>query len=121
MNLYLRRGLHPQATDNFRVILKHSDGPNTRSAALACSMVLPGAVFWAWGIDTVVPMRDVGAQGRGRDDELRRRGVGRPLALKTANDQRGPWRLANSPAVTMAPSNTFFAVFGLPSLTARTA
>jgi len=58
-------------------------------------------------------------RGPVRYDELRRRGVGRPLALKTAGDPRGPWRLANSPAVTMALSNTFFAARGLPSLTAR--
>jgi RNA-directed DNA polymerase len=58
-------------------------------------------------------------RGPARFDELRRRGVGRGLALKTAGDPRGLWRLANSPALTMALSNFFFASLGLPSLAAR--
>ena len=58
-------------------------------------------------------------RGPVRFDELRRRGVGRGLALKAAGDPRGPWRLANSPALTMALSNIFFASLGLPSLAAR--
>jgi RNA-directed DNA polymerase len=58
-------------------------------------------------------------RGPARFDELRRRGVGRELALKTAGNPRGPWRLANSAALTMALPNIFFAPFGLPSLAAR--
>jgi RNA-directed DNA polymerase len=58
-------------------------------------------------------------RGPTRFDELRRRGVGRGLALITAGDPRGPWRLANSPALTRALPNTFFASLGLPSLVAR--
>jgi hypothetical protein len=54
-----------------------------------------------------------------RFDELRRRGVGRELAKKTAGNPRGPWRLANSAALTMALPNIFFASLGLPSLAAR--
>jgi RNA-directed DNA polymerase len=58
-------------------------------------------------------------RGPARFDELRRRGVGRELALKTAGNPRGPWRLSNSAALTMALSNIFFASLGLPSLAAR--
>src|SRR6201995_2348288 len=58
-------------------------------------------------------------RGPARFDELRRRGVGRELALKTAGNPRGPWRLANSAALTMALPNIFFATLGLPSLAAR--
>jgi RNA-directed DNA polymerase len=58
-------------------------------------------------------------RGSARFDELRRRGVGRELALKTAGNPRGPWRLANSAALTMALPNIFFASLGLPSLAAR--
>ena len=57
--------------------------------------------------------------GPARFDELRRRGVGRELALKTAGNPRGPWRLANSAALTMALPNIFFASLGLPSIAVR--
>ena len=58
-------------------------------------------------------------RGPARFDELRRRGVGRELALKTAGNPRGPWRLANSAALTMALPNIFFASLGLPSIAVR--
>jgi RNA-directed DNA polymerase len=57
-------------------------------------------------------------RGPARFDELRRRGVGRELALKTAGNPRGPWRLSNSAALTMALPNRFFASLGLPSVAA---
>jgi RNA-directed DNA polymerase len=57
--------------------------------------------------------------GPARFDELRRRGVGRELALKTAGNPRGPWRLANSAGLTMALPNIFFASLGLPSVAPR--
>src|SRR5437868_7010606 len=47
--------------------------------------------------------------GTARFAELRRRGVGRDLAAQTAGSPRGPWRLASSPALTMAMP---IAVFG---------
>jgi RNA-directed DNA polymerase len=58
-------------------------------------------------------------RGPTRFDELRRRGVGRELALKTAGNPRGPWRLANSSVLAMALPNRFFVSLGLPSLAAR--
>jgi RNA-directed DNA polymerase len=58
-------------------------------------------------------------RGPARVDELRRRGVGRELAVRTAGNPRGPWRLANSAALTMALPNIFFASLGLPSVAAR--
>ena len=57
--------------------------------------------------------------GRTRFDELQRCGVGRELALKTAGNPRGPWRLSNSAALTMALPNAFFASRGLPYLEVR--
>ena len=57
--------------------------------------------------------------GRTRFDELQRCGVGRELALKTAGNPRGPWRLANSAGLTMALPNVFFASRGLPYLAPR--
>jgi len=49
-------------------------------------------------------------RGRTRFAELRRRGVGHELAAKTAGSAHGPWRLSNSPALTIALPNDFFLV-----------
>src|SRR2546430_4702682 len=57
--------------------------------------------------------------GPARFAELRRRGVGRDLAAQTAGSPRGPWRLASSPALTIAMPIAFFGSLGLPSLAAR--
>jgi hypothetical protein len=48
--------------------------------------------------------------------ELRRRGVGRDLAARTAGSPHGPWRPSNSPALTTALPNAFLASLGLASL-----
>ncbi|MGY0570179.1 group II intron maturase-specific domain-containing protein [Bradyrhizobium sp. RDM12] len=56
--------------------------------------------------------------GRTRFDELRRRGVGRDLAAKTAGSPRGPWRLAQSPALNTALPNAFLRSLGLRSIAA---
>jgi RNA-directed DNA polymerase len=56
--------------------------------------------------------------GRARFAELRRRGVGRDLAAKAAGSPHGPWRLANSPALTIALPNRFFASLDLASVAA---
>jgi RNA-directed DNA polymerase len=57
-------------------------------------------------------------RGPARFSELRRRGVGRVLAAKTASRPRGPWRLSNSPALAIALSNAFLTALALPSLAA---
>jgi len=57
-------------------------------------------------------------RGPARFAELRRRGVGRVLAAKTASSPRGPWRLANSPALTMAWPIAVFGPLGLASVAA---
>ena len=65
----------------------------------------PRSVFWKqW------------KRGRVRFAELRRRGVGRALAAKTAGSLHGPWRLANSPTLSIALPNAYFASLGLPRL-----
>jgi RNA-directed DNA polymerase len=59
-------------------------------------------------------------RGRTRYAELRRRGVGRDLAAQTAGSPHGPWRLSNSPALTIALPNAFFFVsLKLPSLESK--
>jgi RNA-directed DNA polymerase len=58
-------------------------------------------------------------RGTARFAELVKRGVGKDLAAKTAGSARGPWRLANSPALAIALPNVYFASLGLPQLTVR--
>jgi RNA-directed DNA polymerase len=55
-------------------------------------------------------------RGRTRFAELRRRGVGRDLAAQTAGSPHGPWRLANSPALTIALPTAFLSSIGLSSV-----
>jgi RNA-directed DNA polymerase len=58
-------------------------------------------------------------QGRTRFRELRQRGVGKDLAASTAGSPHGPWRIANSPALTIALPNAYFAQLGLPPMVVR--
>jgi RNA-directed DNA polymerase len=60
-------------------------------------------------------------RGRTRFAELRRCGVGRDLAAQTAGSPCGPWRISNSPALTIALPNRFFSSLGLPSVADRRA
>ena len=55
-------------------------------------------------------------RGRRRFAALRRLGIGRDLAAMTAGSPCGPWRLSNSPALSIGLSNAFFTRLGLPSL-----
>jgi RNA-directed DNA polymerase len=55
-------------------------------------------------------------RGRTRFAELRRRGVGRDLAAQTAGSPHGPWRLSNSPALTIALPNAFLRSLKLAQL-----
>src|SRR5450432_3480777 len=54
--------------------------------------------------------------GRARFAELRRRGVGRDLAAQTAGSPHGPWRLSNSPALSLSLPNAYFRLLGLTSI-----
>ena len=55
-------------------------------------------------------------RGRTRFAELRRRGVGRDLAAQTAGSPHGPWRLSNSPALTIVLPNAFLRSLRLTQL-----
>jgi RNA-directed DNA polymerase len=55
-------------------------------------------------------------RGRTQFRELRKRGVSKDLAAKTAGSPHGPWRLANSPALSIALPNAYFATLGLPPM-----
>lgn len=52
-------------------------------------------------------------RGPARFAELRRRGVGRDLAARAAGSPHGPWRLSNSPALTIALPNALLTTLGL--------
>ena len=58
-------------------------------------------------------------RGTVRFAELRKRGVGEDLAAQTAGSALGPWRLANSPALSIALSNAYFDSLGIPRLTVK--
>lgn len=54
--------------------------------------------------------------GQQRYEKLRQRGVGTELAAQTAGSPHGPWRLANSPALSIALPLAYFDSLGLPRL-----
>jgi RNA-directed DNA polymerase len=55
--------------------------------------------------------------GSVRFAQLQQRGVGKDLAAQTAGSAHGPWRLANSPALSFALPNAYFDSLGIPRLT----
>ena len=58
-------------------------------------------------------------RGTARFAELRKLGVGKDLAAKTAGSSHGPWRLADSPGLHIALPNAYFDSLGFPRLTFR--
>jgi len=62
MALYLRKVSHPQAHENYRVILK-LDGSEVEIGSIG---IQHGAA-WRWGIDTVIPTRVLETQGEDKD------------------------------------------------------
>jgi RNA-directed DNA polymerase len=56
-------------------------------------------------------------RGPARFAALRKRNVSDDLAAQTAGSALGPWRLANSPALSIALSNAYFDSLGIPRLT----
>jgi RNA-directed DNA polymerase len=59
--------------------------------------------------------------GRTRFAELRRRGVGQDPAAQTAGSPHGPWRLSNSPGLTIALPTVLLGSLGLGSVAPRPA
>jgi RNA-directed DNA polymerase len=55
-------------------------------------------------------------RGKKRFAELRRLGVGKDLAAKTAGSVHGPWRISRSPALSYAFPNAHFNTLGLALL-----
>jgi RNA-directed DNA polymerase len=57
--------------------------------------------------------------GRKRFAELTKHGVSKELAAQTVGSCHGPWRLSNSPALSIALTIKYFDSLGLPRLTTR--
>lgn len=66
MDLYLRKVDAPQAIDNYRVILK-IDETEYEVGSIGIQTFTSTDTGWTWGIDTVIPMRALEAEGRGKD------------------------------------------------------
>lgn len=66
MDLFLRKVIHTQALDNYRVILK-SDVDEVEIGSIGLQTFTSDDTVWVWGIDTVIPMRAHQTQGRGID------------------------------------------------------
>jgi len=58
-------------------------------------------------------------RGRTRYAELRKRGVNKQLAARTAGSSHGPWRLSRSSALSIALPGAYFTMVGLPTLNSR--
>jgi len=59
--LFLRKVIHPQAHDNYRVIVK--DG----GAEIEVGSIGIQHEGWVWGIDSVIPMRELDTEGSDKD------------------------------------------------------
>jgi RNA-directed DNA polymerase len=130
-----RRRIAPQAIARFRSrvqeLTRRTRGASLPQIAKELSVYLVGWRGYFGFCETPSVLRDLDQwtrrrlraiawkqwrRGRTRYAELRRRGVGRDLAAQTAGSPHGPWRLSNSPALTIALPNAFFRSLGLPSL-----
>lgn len=58
-------------------------------------------------------------RGSTRYAELRQRGLGKDLAAQSAGSPHGPWRLSNSPALSISLPNAYFRTLGLLPLSAE--
>ena len=66
MELYLRKVQHVQAKDNYRVILKTDEG-DFEIGSIGVQHQSGSNTAWIWGIDTVLPMREIESEGQGKD------------------------------------------------------
>jgi RNA-directed DNA polymerase len=130
-----RRRIAPQAIDRFkarvRELTRRTGGRSLSQVAKELSVYLIGwrGYFGFCETPSVLRVLDQWTRrrlraiawkqwkrGRTRFAKLRRRGVGRDLAAQAAGSPHGPWRLSNSPALTIALPNAFFGSLGLATL-----
>jgi len=130
-----RRRIAPQAIDRFkakvRVLTRRTRGDSLEQITEELSVCLIGwrgyfgfcqtpSVLRALDQWTRRRLRAIAwkqwKRGPRRFAELRRRGVGRDLAAQTAGSPHGPWRLSNSPALTIALPTAALQSLGLASI-----
>jgi RNA-directed DNA polymerase len=135
---YPRRRIAPQAIDRFkarvRVLTRRTGGQSLSQVTKELSRYLVGWRGYFGFCETPSVLYELDGwvrrrlraiawkqwkHGRNRFAKLRRRGVGRVAAAQAAGSLRGPWRLSNSPALTMALSNALLASLGLVTLDPR--
>jgi RNA-directed DNA polymerase len=133
-----RRRIAPQAIDRFkarvRELTRRTGGRSLAQVAKELSRYLIGWRGYFGFCETPTVLRELDRwirrrlraiawaqwkHGPNRFAELRRRGVGRDLAAKTASSPRGPWRLSKSPALSIALRNAFLTSLGLATLEPR--
>jgi RNA-directed DNA polymerase len=130
-----RRRIAPQAIDRLkarvRELTRRTGGQSLSQVAKELSLYLTGWRGYFGFCETPSVLRELDQwirrrlraiawkqwkRGRTRYKKLRRRGVGRDLAATTAGSPHGPWRLSNSPALTIALPNAFFGLLGVATL-----
>ncbi|MCG6204215.1 hypothetical protein LPW26_06180 [Rhodopseudomonas sp. HC1] len=57
------------STDNYRVIWHRNAEPPIEVGSIGVQTGAAGRAFWAWGIDTVVPVREFATHGEAPDRE----------------------------------------------------
>lgn len=133
-----KRRIAPKAVDRFkqrvRELTRRTRGVSTERMAEDLSRYLRGWIGYFGKCETPSVLQRLEEwvrrrlrsaiwkqwkRGSVRFAELRKRGVGPDLAAQTAGSPHGPWRLANSPALSIALPNAYFASLGLPRLTIR--
>jgi RNA-directed DNA polymerase len=131
-----RRRLAPKAVERFkgrvRELTSRTRGVSTERMAEELARYLRGWIGYFGKCETPSVLQSLEAwsrrrlrsaiwkqwkRGRVRFAELRKRGVGKALAAQTAGSAHGPWRLANSPALSIALPNAYFASLGIPRFT----
>lgn len=66
-DLFLRKVTgHAQANNAYRVVLKSEDG-EMEIGSIGLQFKAGPEPIWKWGIDTVVPMREIEAEGEGKN------------------------------------------------------
>jgi RNA-directed DNA polymerase len=131
-----RRRIAPKAVDRFkervRELTRRTRGISIERMAEDLSRYLRGWIGYFGKCETPSVLRGLERwtrhrlrsmvwkqwkRGTVRFAELRKRGVGTDLAAQTAGSAHGPWRLANSPALSLALPNAYFDSLGIPRLT----
>lgn len=128
-----KRRIAPQAVDRFkkrvREVTRRTRGISIETMVAELAQYLRGWLGYFGRCETPSVLRGLGEwtrhrlrsviwkqwkTGRRRFAELRQRGVEGDLTAKTAGSAHGPWRMGNSPALSIALPTHYFESLGLP-------